>query len=256
MLVELISGGVDLPQPVLGRRPPPFNFPPELWNRVAPALEDSPEKRPPTARAMLEILEDWALGVGGESSRSELRRLTEGYLPSLTTASDRSRAVAFPEATLLLKSEQKRRRVAIPIASLVALGVMSLGARFAFPERAEPLPIIAAPIVVQVPEIPEPISAVEPAPEPKKKKRGKKKLRRAEPPPIVMEPGWLSIDTRPWTRVYDGDRALGDTPLEKLSLPAGVHRLRLENPEMQLSEMIEVTIEPEQVARVRKVFAR
>lgn len=40
-------------------------------------------------------------------------------------------------------------------------------------------------------------------------------------------PGQLSVNTRPWSQVYLGNRNLGTTPIGGVSLPAGTHRLRL-----------------------------
>ncbi len=40
-------------------------------------------------------------------------------------------------------------------------------------------------------------------------------------------PGHLSINTRPWSRVYIGSRLLGTTPVGNVELPSGNHRLRL-----------------------------
>lgn len=41
--------------------------------------------------------------------------------------------------------------------------------------------------------------------------------------------GCLSLMTIPWTRVSDGDRSLGDTPIVCAHLAPGVHTLRLVN---------------------------
>jgi serine/threonine-protein kinase len=49
---------------------------------------------------------------------------------------------------------------------------------------------------------------------------------RVEPPPAA-EPGRLSLNTRPWSRVYLGSRLLGTTPLGDVELPSGTARLRL-----------------------------
>ncbi|HJL17115.1 MAG TPA: protein kinase [Sandaracinaceae bacterium LLY-WYZ-13_1] len=40
-------------------------------------------------------------------------------------------------------------------------------------------------------------------------------------------PGRLSLNTRPWSKVYLGRRLLGTTPLGRVSVPSGRHRLRL-----------------------------
>jgi serine/threonine protein kinase len=48
-----------------------------------------------------------------------------------------------------------------------------------------------------------------------------------ETPAPVTEPGRLSLNTRPWSRVYVGSRLLGTTPLGDVEVPSGTVRLRL-----------------------------
>ena len=42
----------------------------------------------------------------------------------------------------------------------------------------------------------------------------------------VAEPGLYSVDSRPYATIYIDDRSYGETPLFKLELPAGKHRVR------------------------------
>jgi serine/threonine-protein kinase len=55
--------------------------------------------------------------------------------------------------------------------------------------------------------------------------------------------GLLTFDTTPWSIVSVGGRALGQTPLIKVKLPAGVHTLVLKNPELGLETTYLVKIE-------------
>jgi hypothetical protein len=43
--------------------------------------------------------------------------------------------------------------------------------------------------------------------------------------------GRLTVRTIPWSRVYEGSRLLGTTPLADLPLAAGGHRLTFVNPD-------------------------
>jgi len=54
--------------------------------------------------------------------------------------------------------------------------------------------------------------------------------------------GLLTLDTYPWSRVSEGGRVLGVTPLVDVPLPAGVHTLTFENPDSNLRRSITVTI--------------
>ncbi|MDP1918651.1 MAG: serine/threonine-protein kinase [Myxococcales bacterium] len=54
--------------------------------------------------------------------------------------------------------------------------------------------------------------------------------------------GTLTLDSDPWTKVYLGKRALGETPLVSLPLPAGKHRLRLVNAAEMIDAEVEVVV--------------
>ena len=67
------------------------------------------------------------------------------------------------------------------------------------------------------------------------------------PPPSAQpaasdDPGFLTLQTYPFTKVSEGGRSLGTTPLYKLSLPAGTHVLTLENPDQGIKQTYTVTI--------------
>lgn len=59
---------------------------------------------------------------------------------------------------------------------------------------------------------------------------------------VLSEPGFLTFDSYPWTRVSEDGRILGDTPLVRRSLPAGVHVLTLDNAEQGIHQTYSVTI--------------
>jgi hypothetical protein len=54
---------------------------------------------------------------------------------------------------------------------------------------------------------------------------------------------------RPWGRVTLDDKDLGDTPLEMLTVPAGVHRIRIRHPSYEVWEQ-EVTVQPGQTHKL------
>lgn len=70
----------------------------------------------------------------------------------------------------------------------------------------------------------------------------------------AMKPGFLTLQTTPWTLVFLGKKNLGETPLSAVALPVGVHRLRLVNEERKLSTTIEVEIKPGQTTTKRLSF--
>ena len=93
------------------------------------------------------------------------------------------------------------------------------------------------------------VSGVPAAPPPTRARRGSTasstRRRRSAP-----RSGRLTIDTRPWTEVYLGDRRLGMTPMHGIQLPSGRHELELINEEVGLQRTIVVTIRPGRTERV------
>jgi len=60
--------------------------------------------------------------------------------------------------------------------------------------------------------------------------------------PPAEAPGTFSFTTYPWTRIHEGGRLLGTTPLYKIPLSAGTHVLTLENAEEGVKTTYTVTI--------------
>ena len=83
------------------------------------------------------------------------------------------------------------------------------------------------------------------------------KLRRRRPPikrqvkPIKQaEPGYVSVATTPWSRVYLGQRLLGMSPFANVQVPAGKQTLRFVNPKIG-SVTRKVRIVPGKLTKLR-----
>lgn len=86
------------------------------------------------------------------------------------------------------------------------------------------------------PSISEAPTVVEPVPRPKQVKKG-----RPAPPPKVA---WFNFNSWPWSVVYvNGRRLRGNTPLWRVRVNAGRHRIRFVNPELGLSKEVSVSVE-------------
>jgi serine/threonine-protein kinase len=59
--------------------------------------------------------------------------------------------------------------------------------------------------------------------------------------------GFLTLTTYPWTRVSEGGKVLGNTPLYKVPLSPGEHTLTLENPDKGIKQTTGVTIKSGEV---------
>lgn len=67
-------------------------------------------------------------------------------------------------------------------------------------------------------------------------------------------PGYLTLDTYPWTRVSLGGKSLGTTPLVKVELPAGTHTLKVENPSEGVHQTLTVTIQSGKTVSKRMAY--
>jgi eukaryotic-like serine/threonine-protein kinase len=59
----------------------------------------------------------------------------------------------------------------------------------------------------------------------------------------VAEPGFYSVDSKPYATIYIDDKSYGDTPLFKVQLPAGKHRVRAVRADGK-SQRLTITIQP------------
>ncbi len=66
---------------------------------------------------------------------------------------------------------------------------------------------------------------------------------------VEAQKGKLTLSTDPWTHVSLNGKALGDTPLTEVPLPAGRHRLQLSNETAKIDLAIEVEVKPGQVTK-------
>ena len=92
--------------------------------------------------------------------------------------------------------------------------------------------------------------ALESAPaavEPPKPESAKVDPTPSAPAKAARHKGRLTLDTVPWTRVSEGAKELGDTPLVEVKLSEGSHRLRLQNPDKKIDMAIEVTVTADQL---------
>jgi hypothetical protein len=79
----------------------------------------------------------------------------------------------------------------------------------------------------------------------------------AEPAPrrkVVRErgPGWLTVDSRPYATIYVDGKKIGLTPVLRLELPAGGHRVRAVTQDGR-EQSFRVTIEPAKEAPRRRL---
>jgi uncharacterized protein (TIGR02266 family) len=113
------------------------------------------------------------------------------------------------------------------------------------------------------PEPAEPPTAKPPTENPPVEETAKEAVKKAEiaPRPVRKKRsarrryGYLSLNTNPWVEVYLGSRKLGVTPLVRVRLRAGLHRLKLVNWEKGINSPFMVNIRPGKTTKQVKRFS-
>jgi serine/threonine-protein kinase len=65
-------------------------------------------------------------------------------------------------------------------------------------------------------------------------------------------PGRIAIRVLPWASVFIDGRMVGTTPFEPVDVPAGRHRVELQNDELHVKRNLTVDVSPGQTAMVRE----
>jgi eukaryotic-like serine/threonine-protein kinase len=64
------------------------------------------------------------------------------------------------------------------------------------------------------------------APHPQRDRTARDTTAGSDRPAASVQPGWYAIDSTPYATIFIDDRKIGDTPLDRISLAAGAHRVR------------------------------
>jgi len=231
------------------------DLPARLVAAIQHALEADREKRPASARAMRDELPEW--GAGQEELATLIRTTCAAVVDQVDELTRRSGQERTPEVAVSGPAERlneasapgrtSARGRALAIGAL--LGVLSLALGWAVVSSRSSNHTDAPPIIeiTKPPPISEPGGAAPPldveeptrdAPvvdltAPPERIRPKAPRPRVDAPSPAKAPalGFLFVTAEPWAYVYvDGER-IGETPLAAVPVTAGVHRVRLVNPE-------------------------
>ena len=80
------------------------------------------------------------------------------------------------------------------------------------------------------------------SPKPARSKAAPRKARRSSA--SATSTGTLRVNSRPWAQIFVDGKPMGNTPQMNLSLPAGKHKLRLVNPQLNLKKDMRISINP------------
>lgn len=129
-----------------------------------------------------------------------------------------------------------------PTLECEARGFESYNEKISLPEDGT----LVAAVSVNLTEKTSKIGPRPPGPGPQKPPRpGPQKPPRPPTPPTLPPTkgtGYLSVNTRPWTKVYVDGRFIRNTPLMRHELPSGPHRLTLINEDFNIRETVSVRI--------------
>ena len=130
-----------------------------------------------------------------------------------------------------------RKRLFISLALIIGVCAAPVALFFISSKNAQ-RPIAVSPIPLPslrpadtpFPSLKQPVAASRPVPAARAQKTSRQGNPAASVTPAPVDSGQLFVYCAPWAAVYIDDRNVGNTPFEKpLSLPAGIHRIRLYN---------------------------
>lgn len=152
------------------------------------------------------------------------------------------------------------------LVAVAALGLLVVGGLYAAGDGADVEPAAApspAAEVVETAEVPdEPEPSDEPVVDAPRKKRPKRRARRAKKRRAkkakveerFVGPGFLTINTKPWTRVSIDGKPIDVTPIERAKVPSGRHELRMRNEAEGVDKKIKITVEPGRELKISRTF--
>jgi eukaryotic-like serine/threonine-protein kinase len=168
-------------------------------------------------------------------------------------------SVSLRDASVKVRRKPRTWRIAIAIGVLAVAAAITIAL---WPGNNQPVAahiedarvMVAAVADAAVPPSEEPIIEVLPNEDdvtpPKRDprrptRRPVKKPVEPKPPAevAVAEPGFYSVDSKPYATIYIDDKSYGETPLFKLQLPAGKHRIRAVRADGK-SQRLSITIQP------------
>ncbi len=249
------------PLPLASERQPE-GLDPELDALIGKAMHINPLSRFEDGAALAQALEAWSRSHPPTAHLSLQEAMHEVFAEEIAALS-KTRAVPPPPAALTVPNmpiqtgrQTAGRRVALGMAGLLgvsALGSVAwsrMGSASVHEEEADasielvlpqsrPPSLVDAGAATPTQTNPQTIAATTVAPT-----TGNKPARK----------GLLTLETDPWANVFLGKRMLGETPLVKVALPVGVHRLRLVNEPEKLDTYIEVEIVADEVTVKKMVF--
>jgi eukaryotic-like serine/threonine-protein kinase len=168
-----------------------------------------------------------------------------------------------PPPDTLVIAPRRPRALPVALAALVPLLIAALVLQETVAWTTDQVPAPQS-VALAVPAPAEEIAPPEPEPPREQKKLRAKpsvkpRKRRAPEParelrPATSEPAYLSVDTRPWTEVLLDGRAIGTTPMERVQITSGTHRITLRNTEFHIEQELEFFVRPEAVHAIRRVF--
>jgi eukaryotic-like serine/threonine-protein kinase len=279
LLARMITG-LSHSTPVTSERL--ADLPPQLERLLSRALSPDPDERPSSALELHGLLEAFVAPFGVESSRMRVGALApRGPRPRSIARRLATQIVRLTRMTRVdplaedevLAPPSPRRRVGLAL-SFVFAGAVAAGLAFAIlSTRSEPRNAAA------VAKPPEPSAKEASVPE-----ENAEAAEVALPQAAVVDgalaevaesggpdetlhpgkrtgarrregqPGFLTIDTEPWTEVYLGGKKLGITPLEAVRVPRGAHEIELRNEQFGLRRRLKVVIHAGAVTRVHRTF--
>jgi hypothetical protein len=253
------------------------DVPPALEQIICRAMARDPSARFPSARAMQLALEGFVESAGLHPKARELGEVVNALFPQRAQSMGKAQEAGDVQSLVEQAGTQDLpqpgerptadlrevrtapatpRQDALPTRSprrwlgFAALAVVIAGAAAALVSRG---PAVGAAQRAPAPPpaaLPQPPAAPAPAPTLEEvSPPARSAASPARPSAAPRRNGRLVLDSYPWVTVHEGARQLGVTPLQ-VELPAGRHRLLLDNPQLKVHKSVWVEIKEAQESSV------
>jgi hypothetical protein len=221
----------------------------EMQTALERYLKGVPEE-PPPARALGALLAELFPGQADHDDGPAGSDDFPGVRTALSLAGTVDEAPAPAAGTAgppAPPSSRGGRRAAVGVAVVAGIALIG-GAAFLFgrsPSPAGPRAPAATPAAALAGAV-APASLPATAPAPQVDAVGAASLPRRPPAP---RPGTLELNCTPWCEVFVDNRRAGESPLLGVALPAGRHKVRVRNPQLDVSRTLFVEIRAGEVTR-------
>jgi eukaryotic-like serine/threonine-protein kinase len=159
-------------------------------------------------------------------------------------------AFIFAAVTVVALVELRQGTLSAEVADIAQPAQPTVVPPAVHPAGAAPAPVAEPVVVAPPPDEPAPVPPPLRRPAPK---RHHERVAGGDSSPshVARPPGTLALRVAPWAEVFLDGQRLGTTPMEPVSVPSGMHKVKLVNNEIHATKTLTVEVKPGETALVK-----